>query len=104
MKLKNILIQIICIVALLGVATALDDSNRKVVERVQPEYTEFAKRMNLHGTVKLKAWIGSDGTVTRTEYVSGHPMLADSALKAVKKWKYEPAGKETMQLIEVAFQ
>jgi TonB family protein len=104
MKLKHILLHIICIVALVGGSAALDDSNRKVVERVQPEYTEFAKRMNLHGTVKLKAWVGPDGMVTRTEYVSGHPMLADSALKAVKKWKYEPAGKETVQLVEIAFQ
>lgn len=53
--------------------------------------------------VKLKIWISSDGTVRRLEYVGGHPVLAESALKAVKAWKYEPGTKETTATVKMRF-
>jgi len=59
--------------------------------------------MNLHGTVRLKIWINPDGTVRRLEYVGGHPLLAESALKAVKGWKYEPSSRESTTVVELKF-
>jgi len=29
------------------------------------------------------------GTVRRLEYMGGHPLLAESALKAVENWRYD---------------
>ena len=40
--------------------------------------------MSLHGTVKFKVLIAPDGTVRSVECVGGHPLLAESALKAKK--------------------
>jgi outer membrane biosynthesis protein TonB len=48
-----------------------------------------AQKMELHGIVKLKLWVNPDGTVRRLEYVGGHLLLAEAALKAAKLWKYD---------------
>ena len=79
------------------------DHPRAIVHSEDPEYPDVAKKMGLHGTVKLRIWITPDGSVRRLEYVGGHPLLAESALKAVKNWKYAVAGQETEMTIEVKF-
>jgi TonB family protein len=83
--------------------SATAQSERKVIQREEPEYPELAKKMNLHGTVKLKIWISPDGSVRRLEYVGGHPVLAESALKAVKGWHYEAASKESNTIVGLKF-
>lgn len=79
------------------------DPDRKLLARSEPEYPAIAQSMNLHGSVKLKIWISSDGTVRRLEYIGGHPLLAESALKAVKAWRYEASTKESTAVVEVKF-
>ena len=78
-------------------------SDRKLVHREDPEYPAIAAKNNLHGTVKLKVWISAEGTVRRLEYIGGHPLLVESALKAVKNWKYQPAGSESTSQVEIKF-
>ena len=55
---------------------------RKLFHREEPVYPSIAEKMNLHGVVRMKIWISPDGTVRRLEYIGGHPVLAESALKA----------------------
>ena len=98
-KLKHILL---CAILLVSVANATDQE-RKVVHREEPEYPAIAAKMNLHGTVKLKIWINADGSVRRLEYIGGHPVLAESALKAVKTWKYQTAPQESTTVVELKF-
>ena len=88
---------------LAGTLIAADQPDRKLLRRTEPEYPTVAAKMNLHGTVKLRIWINPDGTVRRLEYIGGHPLLAESALKAVKDWTFEPASKETTMIVEVKF-
>jgi TonB family protein len=101
----KIVLRILLWVALLGGGlNAFGQAERKIVRRgAELEYPTIAAEMNLHGTVKLKIWITPDGTVRRLEYVGGHPLLAESALKVVKSWKYEPAAGETTQVVSVKF-
>ena len=95
---------ILLLVALLaGGMIATAQTERKVTHREEPDYPELAKQLNLHGTVKLKIWISPDGTVRRLEYVGGHPVLAESALKAVKGWHYEAATKESNAIVGLKF-
>jgi len=94
---------VLCLTLLAGSLRAADQAERKLVQHEKPEYPAMAAKMSLHGTVKLKTWIASDGTVRRLEYIGGHPLLAESALKAVKGWKFEPASKESTQVVEVKF-
>ena len=83
--------------------SASEQALRKVVYKEEPAYPDIAVQMALHGTVKIRIWIASDGSVRRLEYVGGHPLLAESALKAIKNWKFEPAQKESAEIIEVKF-
>jgi TonB family protein len=98
-KLKHISL---CVTLLAGSAIAAAQE-RKIVRREEPEYPPIAERMQLHGTVKLKIWIQPNGTVRRLEYIGGHPLLAESALKAVKAWHYQPAARESTTVVELKF-
>jgi len=80
-----------------------DAGGRKLVTRVEPEYPLLAQRMGIHGIVKMKLWVSPDGTVRRVEYISGHPLLADASVSALKKWKYNPDSGETTTVVEVKF-
>jgi len=62
----------------------------KLVNRVQPMYPPLARQTRISGTVKLHAIIGKDGSVQQLQVVSGHPLLVQSALDAVKQWRYQP--------------
>jgi TonB family protein len=42
----------------------------------------------LTGIVTLKAVIGTDGTVTSVDVLSGNPALASAAVQAVRHWRY----------------
>jgi periplasmic protein TonB len=58
--------------------------------KVQPKYPKEARDNGIQGTVRLHAVIARDGTVAQLEVVSGHPLLVQSALDAVRQWKYRP--------------
>ena len=96
-------VKIAVCLALAGTLKAGETVERKIIYYEQPDYPSIAARMDIHGAVKFKIWISSDGTVRRVEYIGGHPLLAQSALKAVKEWKYEPSSKETTAQVEIKF-
>jgi len=62
----------------------------KLVTRVQPIYPPLARQTRISGTVKLHAIIGKDGNVQKLEVESGHPLLVQAALDAVRQWRYQP--------------
>jgi len=61
-----------------------------LVHKVQPTYPPLARQARIQGTVVLEALIGKDGAIQNLHVVSGHPMLTNAALEAVKEWKYKP--------------
>src|SRR5437588_11845511 len=61
-----------------------------LTHKVKPEYPAIAKQARIQGPVVLKAIIGKDGKIQNLEVVSGHPMLSQAALEAVKQWRYKP--------------
>ena len=61
-----------------------------LVHKVQPAYPPLARQARIQGVVVLQALIGKDGSITGLHVVSGHPMLTNAALEAVKEWKYKP--------------
>lgn len=61
-----------------------------LISRVNPEYPPLARQARIQGKVLLKALISKNGDVENLELISGHPMLAPSAMEAVKQWKYRP--------------
>ena len=93
----------ICVLLATAGSYAADPPDRQVLHREAAEYPSIAAKNNIHGTVKLKIWISADGSVRRLEYVGGHPLLAESALKAVKNWRYQPSGGESTSQVEIKF-
>jgi protein TonB len=62
----------------------------RLVNKVQPLYPPLARQTRISGTVKLHAIIGKDGSVQQLVMVSGHPLLVQAALDAVRQWRYQP--------------
>ncbi len=61
-----------------------------LIHKVTPQYPSLAQQARIQGTVVLQALIGKDGTIQNLHVVSGHPMLTNAALEAVKEWRYKP--------------
>ena len=61
-----------------------------LIRRVPPVYPREAKAAHVEGTVRFMATIGKDGSILNLQVVSGHPLLVESALAAVKQWEYKP--------------
>jgi TonB family protein len=68
-----------------------------------PEYPELAARMKLAGTAQVQVLVKPDGTVKEVRILGGHPLLADALARAVKQWKYQPAAKETVEVVKYTF-
>jgi protein TonB len=62
----------------------------QIISRIEPQYPLLAKQTKTEGTVQLHAIIGRDGRITSLEVISGHPLLVEAALKAVRQWTYRP--------------
>ena len=76
---------------------------RKLKTKVAPAYPELAKRMNITGIVRVQITVDKSGVVKNSKLVGGHPILANAALDAVKKWRYEVAAEETTGVVEFHF-
>ena len=61
-----------------------------IVKKVDPVYPPLARQARIQGTVILQVVINKSGDVENVQLFSGHPMLAQAAIDAVKQWKYKP--------------
>jgi protein TonB len=61
-----------------------------LLRRVNPTYPPLARTARIQGKVLLQAQISKSGDIQNLQVISGHPMLIQSALDAVKQWKYRP--------------
>jgi len=77
--------------------------SRKVKSKVAPVYPELARRLNLSGVVRVEVTVTAKGDVKNAKLVGGHPVLANAALDAVKKWRFEAASEETTGIVEFSF-
>jgi len=64
--------------------------NAKLMRHPDPIYPQIAKSARISGTVELSAIIGEDGKIQQLTVVTGHPLLRQAALDAVKQWVYQP--------------
>ena len=68
------------------------DRKAKVIYRVEPEYPEDARAKKIEGTVLLGFTIDHDGLPQSIQVKrSLYPSLDQSAIDAVRKWRFEPA-------------
>ncbi len=61
-----------------------------LIHRVEPVYPPLPRQIHKEGRVEMRAIIATDGTIQSLEIVSGDPMFYQSAIEAVKQWRYRP--------------
>jgi len=61
-----------------------------LIYEVKPVYPPIAGITRTQGVVVLEAVINKEGTIESLRVVSGHLLLTQAALDAVKQWKYRP--------------
>jgi TonB family protein len=103
---KRVLRGLLCAVILSGLvllAVPLQaqqgEASRKLLRRVEPRYPDDLKRHDIGGVVRLSIEISPQGAVHKISPIGGNPILVESAMSAVKQWKYAPA--DSTQTLEV---
>ncbi|MGD0989334.1 MAG: energy transducer TonB [Candidatus Sulfotelmatobacter sp.] len=92
------------LIAVVGSAPAQDSAvSRKIVIRVAPQYPSLARSMNIQGSVRAEVLVAPNGTVKSVEIKGGHPLFVQAAQNALREWKWEPAGHESHELVELKF-
>jgi TonB family protein len=67
----------------------------KLIDRIDPAYTEEARKAKLQGVVVLWCVITKEGEVRDLKVQrSLDPGLDEQAVAAVKQWKFQPATKD----------
>jgi len=61
-----------------------------IYSKTMPPYPTIARTAGISGTVVLAATISKEGTIVNLHILSGHPMLTQAAMDAVKTWRYHP--------------
>ena len=70
------------------------DVGPKMISEFKIEYPDSAKSSGLEGNVLITAFITKDGKVKELKIKDGNAIFYESALKAVKDSKWEPALKD----------
>ena len=84
-------------------AQAGGGAERRLVDKVPAVYPEVAKRNHIRGVVKLEVVVREDGRVKSAKVLGGNPVLINAATDAVRKWRFEPASRETVEAVELRF-
>jgi TonB family protein len=74
----------------LGVPISQGITGGVLLHKVQPIYPPEARRMHVQGSVVIDAKITVKGLVEDLKLISGDPLLAASAMDAVRRWRYTP--------------
>ncbi len=78
-------------------------AERKVITRVEPDYPETLKRLYVGGVVRVEVVVTPNGAVESAKLLGGNPILGQSAMKAVKLWRYAPAVSKEILDVKLEF-
>jgi protein TonB len=88
----------------IGAQEPANEIVRRAKSKVQPIYPDLARKMNITGTVRVQVVVSPNGVVKDAKIVGGHPLLANTALEAARKWRFEPAAMESTGVVEFKFE
>jgi len=66
------------------------DQQRRLIHSIAPEYPDVARLAGIEGNVTLRILVSEDGTIGDITPLSGPPVLARAAIRAVEHWRYAP--------------
>jgi len=61
-----------------------------LIYQVKPVYPALGIKTRVQGVVVLEAVISKEGAISSLRVVSGHQLLTQAAIDAVKQWRYRP--------------
>lgn len=93
MKLVKLILLSIMVSISLNAVAQINQPASYMPDNVKPEYPRDSKRLGEQGTVILSVLVTSGGTAgaVQVQHSSGFPRLDQSAVDAVKKWRFNPA-------------
>jgi TonB family protein len=105
-KTRLLLVAIAMVLGVFGLQAqdARGEIVRRAKSKVPAVYPELARKLNIVGTVKVEVTVSPNGTVKDAKVVGGHPVLANAALEAVKKWRFEPTALESSGIVDFKFE
>ena len=74
-----------------GIRVDPADQQKRLVNAIVPDYPDVARMAGIEGEVTLRIFVGRDGTIRGIAPLSGPPVLARAAMRAVEHWRYAPA-------------
>jgi TonB family protein len=77
---------------------------RSLLMRVEPEYPKELRQRGIEGTVRLVLTVSPKGSVEAVQVNGGNPILAEAAVKAVKRWVYSPSGMTSVIDVSIPFE
>jgi TonB family protein len=77
---------------------------RSLLMRVEPEYPKELRQRGIEGTVRLVLTVSPKGSVEGVQVNGGNPILAEAAVKAVKRWVYSPSGMTSVIDVSIPFE
>jgi TonB family protein len=73
-----------------SIRVAEPELKKAAVTKVNPEYPAIARQLHLAGRAEVEVYVTPDGDVEKVQPLSGNPIFTNSAISAVKKWKFTP--------------
>ncbi|HYO79994.1 MAG TPA: energy transducer TonB [Bryobacteraceae bacterium] len=92
--------------ALADIRITATDALKNATSKPQPAYSPVARQMKVAGKVEVEALIDASGNVENVKAVNGNPLLTQSAVSAVQKWKFNPFtadGQPTKAVVTLSF-
>jgi len=67
-----------------------DEAAKHLIDKPSATYPPLAQMARIQGNIILEISINEFGAASVRRLVTGHPMLAPSAIQSVSRWKYHP--------------
>jgi protein TonB len=84
--------------------TVVDAASLKILKKVSPEYPVISRRRKEEGTVTLLAEVASGRvTAVHVEKGSGHSPLDESAVRALRQWRFDTSGYGERLTVRIPF-
>jgi TonB family protein len=61
----------------------------RLLSQIRPVYPPLARQARIQGNVALHVIVDREGKVEEVTLISGHPLLVQAAIDAVRQWRYE---------------
>ncbi len=62
----------------------------RIIRKVEPVFPDLAVQSRISALVILEAEVDVRGYVKNVKVLRGHPLFDESAMQAVKQWRYQP--------------